>query len=329
MALRRTLVLAAAVLVAPILRAQTRPPAAPLPAYTQIAPAQPTGIIGPDLLSIADIAAATELTPAISFDVFSIKVNKSEAPMRALEDPPEGDGITLTNLTLFDIMRWNFNIRSFREDQLVGVPSWFTTERFDIQAKVAATDVAAWRKLNEGYRRLIFRKLLVEQFKLAAHWANVEQSDYNLVVAKSGLKIKPAKAGEANPDAPKGPDGKPIEGSGIFLVDRTPSGMKFAFQQTSLGWFAKGFLSNYAGKQAYDATGIPVDTLYNFTLEFVPERGTAPVMPGADGEASAPLPDSGPSLFTALQEQLGLKLEPGKGPVGRLVIDHIERPTPN
>lgn len=329
MALRRTLVLAAAFLVAPNVRAQTRPSAAPLPASTQTAPAQPAGVIGPDLLSIADIAAATVNTPAIDFDVFSIKENKSESPLRALDDPQDGDGITLSNLTLFDIMRWNFNIRSFREDQLAAVPSWFTSERFDIQAKVAAADVAAWRKLSEGQHRLVFRKLLVEQFKLAAHWANVEQSDYNLVIAKGGLKIKPVKAGDANPDTTKGPDGKPIEGSGIFLVDRTPSGLKFAFQQTSLGWFAKGFLSNYAGKQAYDATGIPVDTIYNFTLEFAPERGTAPLMPGSDGEASAPLPDSGPSLFTALQEQLGLRLEPGKGPVGRLVLDHIERPTPN
>jgi hypothetical protein len=60
-----------------------------------------------------------------------------------------------------------------------------------------------------------------------------------------------------------------------------------------------------------------------------PDLATAPVMPGSDSsEASAPM-DSGPSLFTALQEQLGLRLEPGKGPVGRLVIDHIEHPTEN
>lgn len=321
-------------LVAPIACAQTpalagqpAAPAAQPPTPAAAATTTPPGIIGPDLLSIADIAAPTEKTPAISFDVVSIKENKSAAPLRALEDPPDGDGITLSNLSLFDIMRWNFNIRSFREDQLVGVPGWFTNERFDIQAKVADTDVAAWRKLTEPYRRLVFRKLVVEQFKLAAHWANVEQADYNLVIAKGGLKIKPVKEGDPNPDAPKGADGTPIKGNGIFLIDRSPSGLKFAFQETHLGWFAKGFLPSYAGRQAYDKTGIPDETIYNFTLQFAPERSTAPVMPGADaGEASEPPPESGPSIFTALQEQLGLKLEPGKGPVGRLVIDHIEKP---
>ena len=236
----------------------------------------------------------------------SIKENKSAAPLRALEDPPDGDGITLSNLSLFDIMRWNFNIRSFREDQLVGVPGWFTNERFDIQAKVADTDVAAWRKLTEPYRRLVFRKLVVEQFKLAAHWANVEQADYNLVIAKGGLKIKPVKEGDPNPDAPKGADGTPIKGNGIFLIDRSPSGLKFAFQETHLGWFAKGFLPSYAGRQAYDKTGIPDETIYNFTLQFAPERSTAPVMPGADaGEASEPPPESGPSIFTALPGTAG------------------------
>jgi uncharacterized protein (TIGR03435 family) len=318
--------LATIVAIAPASLAQT-----PIPASKPATPipAAPAGIIPPDLLAIADIAAATDKTPAISFDVVSIKVNKSESPMRALEMPQDGDGITLTNLTLFDIMRWNFNIRSFREDQLVGVPKWFTTERFDIQGKVADKDVAAWRKLTEAYRRLVFRKLLVEQFKLAAHWANVEGPVYYLVPAKGGMKIKPVKAGDPNPDAPKGPDGKPFQGSGIFLVDRSPSGMKFAFQEVSLSWLAKGFLANYAGRQAYDNTGTPGDAIYNFTLQFTPDRATAPVMPSSDsGEATAPT-DSGPSLFTALQEQLGLRLEPGKGPVGRLVIDHIDRPPEN
>jgi uncharacterized protein (TIGR03435 family) len=326
-------------LVAPIACAQipaaASQPAAAAPALQPPAPAatataQPAGVIGPDLLSVADIAAATANTPAISFDVFTIKANNSASPLRALENPLDGDGITLSNLTLFDIMRWNFNIRSFREDQLAAVPGWFTSERFDIQAKVAAADVPVWRKLSEGQRRLVFRKLLVEQFKLAAHWANVEQADYNLVIAKGGLKIKPVKEGDPNPDAPKGPDGTPVKGNGIFLIDRSPSGLKFAFQETHLGWFAKGFLPSYAGRQVYDKTGIPDDTIYNFTLEFTPERSTAPVMPGSDsGEASAPPPESGPSIFTALQEQLGLKLEPGKGPVGRLVIDHIEKPSEN
>ena len=289
-------------------------------AFAQTPPAaRPAGAPPPDLLTIANIAAPNEKTPSISFDVISIKVNKSDPPRSSLIDLPQGDGITITGRTLFDIMRWNFNIHAFREDQLVGVPDWFKTERFDIQAKVAEADLPAWRKLSEGYHRLIFRKLLVEQFKLAAHWAIVEEPGYNLVAARSGLKIKPIQPGVPPPHPPRGPDGTPIL-DGIVLIDRTPSGLKFACQQTHLSWFAKGFLTSYAGRQVYDNTGIPLDTLFNFTLEFTPEHAIR------SDSSEVPNFESGPSLFTALQEQLGLKLEPAKEPVPRLVIDHVQRP---
>jgi uncharacterized protein (TIGR03435 family) len=80
------------------------------------------------------------------------------------------------------------------------------------------------------------------------------------------------------------------------------------------------------GRTVIDNTGLKGH--YDFTLKWTPDRST-PMLSGATGSDSAPLPDSGPSIFTAIQEQLGLKLESQKGPVELLVIDHVEKPSEN
>jgi uncharacterized protein (TIGR03435 family) len=257
---------------------------------------------------------AADPTLGIVFDVVSIRLNK-DGKGSYLIDPPDGDGITITNLTLFDIVRWNYNIRSYREDQLQGVPDWFKTDRYDIQAKVAEADVATWRKLYEGGHRLVFRKLLADRFKFAFHWGAVEQPIYNLVVAKGGPRMREVQPGDPNPDAPKGRDGTPLKGSGIFLVGPN----KLVCQEIHMLTFTKGTLSRATGRQVFDKTGLT--GMYDFNLEFAQDaRGAGPDSPN-------PPDSSAPSIFTALQEQLGLKLESAKGPVDQLVLDHIERPS--
>jgi uncharacterized protein (TIGR03435 family) len=254
------------------------------------------------------------------FDIVSIKVSKNSQNW-GMVDPPDGDGITITNWSLFDILRWNLNIHSFREDQLKGVPPWFTTERYDIQAKVADTDVAEWRKTNEGRRRLIFRKILVDRFKLATHFDNTEQPVYNLVLAnpKNGPKFKEVKPGDPDPNIPKNPDGTSVTGADIQMIGPN----KIAYHEIHMASFAKG-LSGPAGRQVYDKTGLPLTSTYDFILEFNFMEGRM----GPGGPDSPPPPEpTAPSLFTALQEQLGLKLEPAKAPVGQLVVDHVDHPS--
>lgn len=239
---------------------------------------------------------------------------------------PNGDGIAIKNYNLEDIIRWDFNLGSgWRDDQFQGTPKWYSTDEFVIQAKVADSDVAAWQKLDDAARRLVFRKVLVERFKLDCHFADVDQPMYNLVIAKGGLKVK-----EATPE-----DSKRFAGTFCILPDyfgvkvcllgkpgSEPGSDGLGFPDISMKTFADQYLTISTGRTVRDKTGLTAS--YTFILNH------AEVQPSAsrDDSGSASEPTAA-SLFTALPEQLGLKLEPGRGPVSVLVIDHLEHPAEN
>jgi uncharacterized protein (TIGR03435 family) len=265
-------------------------------------------------------APADDPTHGITFAAVSIR--PIEPKGGHLTDPPNGDGITIENYNLDDIIRWDFNLGfAWRDDQLQGTPKWFTTDEFVIQAKVADSDVAAWQKLDDAARRLVFRKVLVERFKLACHYEYVDRPVYNLVIAKGGLKMK-----EATPD-----DIKRFTGTFCLLPDyfgvkvcllgkpgSEPGSDGLGFLGITMKTFADQYLTHDTGRTVLDKTGLTA--AYTFILV---QTATSP-----DDSDSASEP-AGPSLFTALPEQLGLKLEPARGPVPILVIDHIEHPTQN
>jgi uncharacterized protein (TIGR03435 family) len=265
-------------------------------------------------------APANDPTHGITFAAVSIR--PIEPKGGHLTDPPNGDGITIENYNLDDIIRWDFNLGfAWRDDQLQGTPKWFTTDDFVIQAKVADSDVAAWQKLDDAARRLVFRKVLVERFKLACHFVDVDQPVYNLVIAKGGPKMK-----EATPD-----DIKRFTGQFCILPDyfgvkvcllgkpgSEPGSDGLGFLGITMKTFADQYLTHDTGRTVLDKTGLTA--AYTFILV---QSATSP---DDSGSASEP---AGPSLFTALPEQLGLKLEPARGPVPILVIDHIEHPTQN
>jgi len=265
-------------------------------------------------------APANDPTHGITFAAVSIR--PIEPKGGHLTDPPNGDGITIENYNLDDIIRWDFNLGfAWRDDQLQGTPKWFTTDEFVIQAKVADSDVAAWQKLDDAARRLVFRKVLVERFKLACHYEYVDRPVYNLVIAKGGLKMK-----EATPD-----DIKRFTGTFCLLPDyfgvkvcllgkpgSEPGSDGLGFLGITMKTFADQYLTHDTGRTVLDKTGLTA--AYTFILV---QSATSP---DDSGSASEP---AGPSLFTALPEQLGLKLEPARGSVPILVIDHIEHPTQN
>lgn len=265
-------------------------------------------------------APANDPTHGITFAAVSIR--PIEPKGGHLTDPPNGDGITIENYNLDDIIRWDFNLGfAWRDDQLQGTPKWFTTDDFVIQAKVADSDVAAWQKLDDAARRLVFRKVLVERFKLACHFVDVDQPVYNLVIAKGGPKMK-----EATPD-----DIKRFTGQFCILPDyfgvkvcllgkpgSEPGSDGLGFLGITMKTFADQYLTHDTGRTVLDKTGLTA--AYTFILV---QSATSP---NDSDSASEP---AGPSLFTALPEQLGLKLEPARGPVPILVIDHLERPSQN
>ena len=187
----------------------------------------------------------TKLDPTIiipQFDVISVKPAKdNQTQMRFTPDGLHGTGVTVRFLLLE-------GYGGISRERFIGEPAWAGTEGFDIEAKVAPSDVGTLARMAFAQRRTMFQSILAERFKLAVHHETRELPVYVLTVAKGGPKLKPS---------------APDEGS---------------------------------------------------TLQ--PDNGT-------------PQAESAPSVFTALQEQLGLKLESSKAPVDVIVIDHIEKSTEN
>ena len=275
----------------------------------------------------ATVAAATpaaDPTLGITFDVVSIK-HTEQGPSR-VTNPSDGDGITITNSTLREIILWNYHVGTLRADQLQGAPGWFSSvdENYEIHAKIAPSDVATWQKLDDEARRLVFRKVLADRFKFACHFVDVEGPVYNLVIAKGGLKMKEAKPGEISPWKFHEPGDPSTPRSGIGMTTRmTPNGPLTVFQGMDMSSFAKSDVFAYTvDRPVIDKTGLT--GVYNFELDFSWQQISA--APTPEGVASEP---TSPDIFAALQQQLGLKLEPARGPVSHLVVDHIERPSEN
>jgi uncharacterized protein (TIGR03435 family) len=254
----------------------------------------------------------------LAFDVVSIKPDKSETGPFTIGFPADGDGLVVTNIPLGYIIQFAYNFE--RGDLVSGMPDWVKSERYDIQAKVAAADLAAWRELSDSDRRVMVQAILADRFKLQVRREPRDVPIYELVVAKTGSKVKEAKPGD--PRELKGPDGSLIRG-----MLHTGQG-QFTAQNESMSDLALN-LSDYADRQVIDKTGLT--GRYDFTLQFTPEPGHGPEYRGAAGRAQSGTPPdtAGPSVYTAVQEQLGLKLEPAKSPVEGLVIDHVERPAGN
>ncbi len=154
--------------------------------------------------------------------------------------------------------------------------------------------------------------------------------DYELVVAKGGPKLT---KGAINPNAPKGKDGKPITGS--FLdIRREGQVLVQGFTMEKLAYFL-GQGSTGVGRVVKDKTGLTGE--YSFGLNWAPSLGAGSAtmggipapQPASTVSGSTAQDDSAPSIFVALQEQLGLKLQPGTATIDAVVVDHVERPTEN
>jgi len=265
---------------------------------------------------------------ALVYEVASIKPNKSGQNMVSLRMAP--DGLSGTNVTLHMLMK---NAYGVEDNQIEGAPSWFTSERYDIEAKMDSAAADELRKLNEEERKLqrqrMLQALLADRLKLSIHRETKELPTYALVVAKNGPKLHEAKPGDADPNGSKGPDGRGRQGiwmqmGGGGMMDLTVQGQPLA----SLARLLTGQLH----RTVVDNTGLKGN--YDFKLQWTRDESQGAMFKGPElgpsGGASPPPPDSsGPSIFTAIQEQLGLKLESQKGPVEILVVDHVERPSEN
>ncbi len=254
-----------------------------------------------------------------SFAVASIKPDKTgSGGVRIMFGP---DGFSATNIPLKLLIREAFGVN---DDQIAGLPDWTGSAMYDIDAKVDGADLPVMDKLTFDQRKEMMVKLLTERFGLKTHQETKDLPVYALVVAKSGSKLHEAKPDDTYPNGLKGPDGQ-AGGSGMMMFNRdgqlTGQGVKIS-DLTRI-------LAQQTQRTVIDKTGLT--GIYDFTLQMPPPRrlGAMP-KPASDGApAGDDADDAGPSIFTALQDQLGLKLESQKAPLPVIVIDHIEQPSEN
>ena len=241
------------------------------------------------------------------YDVASVKENKSGDRMMRIMNKP--DGFECTNIPMKTLIA---NAYGIRQDLISGGPGWTNSTGFDVEAKVAGSDMETFKKLSPRQRNALLQALLADRFKLKLHHETKELPMYDMVVAKGGLRLKALAPVEPSADAAKNPDaakshGMMSMGPGMFKGQGLP--------MTDVA----NELSYVLEHTVVDKTGLTGD--YDFDLKWTPEDAGPP---NADASAG-----SGASIFTAVQEQLGLKLQSTKGPTDTLVIDHAELPSQN
>jgi uncharacterized protein (TIGR03435 family) len=275
----------------------------------------------------AAAGSGASAVPTFEYEVVSIKPNKSGSAIPG--GRPSDDGIEVTNFPLQFLVAGAFGVGN---DRIVGLPGWLSTDRFDISAKMDPETADAMKKLSTDDRRAaqqhMLQAIFLDRCKLVFHRETRELSTFTLVLGKNGPKFKESKPGDAPEGGIKVPDGK--GGTGTMLVGE--KGM-LTFRGLPIT-FLVGILGQQLGSTVVDKTGLTGK--YDFSWQFVPSAamirqfGGTPAEGGSSGASSGiPADPDGTDLFTAVQEQLGLKLEGGKGPVEIIVIDHIEKPSGN
>jgi len=273
MPIRRTALLLVALIAAPITLAQT---------------SQPT--------------SQPAIAPPPKFDVISVKLNKAAQGWR---ESATADGYSAKGITLKTLLMEAYGIRP--DYRIVGAPGWSNDNRYDIEAKVDDSDVAALQKMDRTQRFAMLQQILTERFNLKAHREDRIQPIYSLVVVKQGRLV------ESLPSA----DGK-NSGGGITRDRSGQFTLKASnYSMASLAAQLRGTVS----RMVVDNTGLTGG--YDVKLDWTPDDS---VPTSASAKASV---SSAPSIFTALEEQLGLKLVPTKGPVEVLVVDHVDTPSEN
>jgi bla regulator protein blaR1 len=272
-------------------------------------------------------AQSEDLTTSVpTYEAVSIKRNRSEGVMQRILMLRRPDGFTAMNGTLPMLVGDAYGVEYF---QISGLPEWPKSEKYDIEAKMDSAAVGELKRLSEGERDLaqkrMLQALLSDRFQLKVHRETKSLPEYALVVAENGPKLKEGKPGDTYPNGIKGPDGG--SGAGIMMMGLNGPGL--TAQGVPISNLVR-MLSQQLGRTVVDRTGLAGK--YDFTLQWTPDPSQTPMFKGANGgQPPADNPPSpgfqGVSIFTALQQQLGLKLEPQQGPVDMVVIDHVEMPT--
>jgi uncharacterized protein (TIGR03435 family) len=260
------------------------------------------------LLSLALLASlgycphsvAQQPAPVLpSYDIVVIKPNNSLA--RGMSMDMDEATLRAENVSLKQLL---VNAYGIREGLLFGLPGWANSSRFDITAKVTDPDPKALANLSREQRQAMLAALLVDRFHLQMHTEIKTLPVYELVVAKGGPKLTTT---ILPPPDTKNPDPLGYGNLDVHNTEMTATGVTLSDLAMNLSF--------PLDRTVIDKTGLT--GRYDFQLRWTAE------------DVGAAATDAPPDLFTAMQEQLGLKLQAAKGPVKTLVLDHVEQPTDN
>jgi uncharacterized protein (TIGR03435 family) len=260
-------------------------------------------------------AAQNEAIPV--FDAASIKPQEGDVSFV----PSSPDRFVDVNATLKSLITWAWDVRDF---QVAGGPDWVGSRRFDVNARSP-------RPVSEATMRLMVRRLLADRFQLRTRVESRQMPRYVLRTARADRRPGPgmqaatidcavALAERFGAPAPAGSNAPAC----AWRVGITPPVARMFVDGAPMGSVA-GLLERLLRRKVVDGTGLP--GTYDIRLEFSADQLPMAVPPSADAPAAPPR--DGLSLFTALEEQLGLKLESAQGPVDVIVIESAAMPTPN
>ena len=236
--------------------------------------------------------------------------------------PTASDRYDWLDVTLAMLIRDGYDLF---ESQVIGGPDWMRTRLWDVSAKATA--------LAPNEARQLVRRLVEDRFALKAHREMRELPVYNLVLARSDGRLGPAlKESSAECQAAVkeyfgavrsgAPTQAPPAAVARCMSSQPGIGM-FSMKGTSVGALVN-LLPQFVERQVIDRTGLT--GIYDLTLKWTPEPVVGTTVLGLPPAPPPPADPNTPDIFTALQEQLGLKLENGRGPVEVIVIDHLEKP---
>ena len=234
-----------------------------------------------------------------SFEVATIKPSKPDEKGNAIL--VRGGQFSTINTTLLSLVEFAYDLQA---NQIIGGASWMSTDKYDLVAKPDAPGAPS----DKQWKGML-QKLMADRFQLKFHRQNKEMSAYVLTVAKNGPKLTKS-------------DGDPNGLPGLFFHQLG----QLYVQNATMGDFTQLMQAVVLDRPVVDQTGI--QGRWNFVLKWTPDEsqfgGMGVKVPPPTNAADAP-----PPLFTAIQEQIGLKLEARKAPVDVIVIDHVEQPSPN
>jgi uncharacterized protein (TIGR03435 family) len=275
-------------------------------------------IAGMVMVALGMEAAPSRQAEKLSFEVASIKPNSPGRPGYVTTAPGR---VVASSATLKLLVQRAYTApggRPLLRTQVIGGPSWVDTDTFDIDAKPERGSSP-----NAEQLWLMVRTLLEDRFQLKTHRETREFPVYNLVVAKRGkLKLSEDQT-PSDPTAPRGtPNPGPARGGFSMIAKASPASLTLALSGNAvrLDAFLDNLLQQYVDRPILNKTGL--DGLFDVHLEFEMPTGNRTDSPVASDPG-------GPNIFTAVQEDLGLKLEPAREPVDVIVIDSVQKPSDN